>query len=58
MMHVELTIRERDVIAIALRLLEDRMGNDDFDLRLEPEFAHDPAPPDWRAVLALLSRFI
>ena len=52
-----LTTTERDVIAIALRLLEDRIRNGEFDFRLEPEFERDPAPPDGRAVLALLSRF-
>ena len=57
-MDVTLTIAERDVIAIALRLLLDRVCNDEFDMRLEVEFERDPAPPDWRAVNALLSRFI
>jgi len=54
---VALTTTERDVIAIALRLLEDRIRNDAFDFRLESELDRDPAPPDGRAVLALLSRF-
>jgi hypothetical protein len=56
--RVALTTTERYVIAIALRLLEDRMRNNVFDLRLEREFARDSAPPDCGAVLALLSRFV
>jgi hypothetical protein len=47
----------RDVIAIALRPLEDRMRNNVFDRCLEREFARDQAPPDCGAVLALFSRF-
>jgi hypothetical protein len=54
---VAVTTTERDVIAIALRLLEDRIRNGEFDFRLEPEFERDPAPPDGRVVLALLSHF-
>jgi hypothetical protein len=54
---VALTTTERDVIAIALRLLEDRIRNGEIEFRLEPEFERDPAPPDGRAVLALHSRF-
>jgi hypothetical protein len=54
---VALTTTERDVIAIALRLLEDRLRNGEFDFRLETEFERDPTPPDCGAVIALLSRF-
>jgi hypothetical protein len=52
-----LTIKERDVIAIALRPLEDRMRNNVFDLLLEWEFTRDPAPPACGAGLMSLSRF-
>jgi hypothetical protein len=51
-----LTHTERDIIIIALRLLEDQINNNHFDFSLEPEFGNDPHPPNWSDVMCLLAR--
>jgi hypothetical protein len=51
-----LSQRDLGIVVIALRLLESRQVNGDFDFRREPEFADNPAPPTALEVFGLARR--
>jgi len=51
-----MTTRQRAIVTIALRLLGDRVANNEFDFCLEPEFEDDPMPPIWAEVDAIEQR--
>jgi hypothetical protein len=52
-----MTSRQRTIVTIALRMLADRVLNNDFDFCLETEFEDDPMPPSAGEVFALERRF-